>query len=229
MGAGLDIKHTCLTMLLVSGICFFPDIATPVSAQSTGAVSNSYPQSDEIRALDKALEDVKAALEDVQLRFKYRSARLERLALTSARKKLLEAIETLEWQRQNLIEDTERLKNLEEAVTVKRQTVHNDREMTQKRYMENLNKQLAELSKTRTRLVEEFRVTQEGFAEEIEELQNEVQGDDKTRNVRLRALREAELAVADLEQYHLSAIAAAEEELMRNKKRLQEELTKKNG
>ena len=177
-----------------------------------------------VKTLDDALVSMRQALDDVQANLDHTQRRIEKASLNAARKKLQGTIKALEWQRNNLVENRTKLSRIEDSVEEKRANVEVTRQTIHQQVVEQLNAQKEGISGARKQILAELEQTREELADEIEQLQTSIEDQDDIRADRLRALRDAEMTIADMEKHHLSAIESVEQELKRTRQRLEQKI-----
>lgn len=182
-----------------------------------------------VESLDEALLAMKLTLEEVQANLSHTTRRIEKASLTSARKKLQSTIKALEWQRNNLIENKTKLDSIEDKVKENQLTVEANHLAIKRQVEERLNAQTQGLSGAKDQILAELEQTREELANEIEQLQMAIEDQGEIRADRLRALREAEMTIADMEKQHLSVIQSAEEELRKTRERLEHKLQEQSA
>lgn len=185
----------------------------------------------ETHSIADALEEVREALEEIQERKKAAKRKADRQALEGAEKSLEAAIEALESQHMRgemavLDMDLGGQVMRMESFPGPRLMLEFERKVIEEA-IEELDEQEEDLMDSRRDVVEELAEAREEIIQEIEELQEEADDDDDWHVSRLRALREAELAIAEMEEQHLAAIKQAEKELERARKRLEKRLEEK--
>lgn len=222
-------------LLFLSGLSaefLVSDVNASSLISNTTQTNSNTVTSDEavtVQSLDEALLTMKLALEDVQANLSHTTRRIEKASLNSARKKLLGTIKALEWQRNNLIRNQAKLDQIEDKVKESSLTVEASRQVIKQQVEEHLNAQTEGLSGARDQILAELEQTREELANEIEQLQTAIEDQDEVRVDRLRALREAELTIADMEKRHLSAIQSAEAELKKTRERLEHKLQEQSA
>lgn len=172
------------------------------------------------RAVEDALEEVREALQDVSERLEKAEGRQNKRALEAAKESLESAIEALETQRENELHTRA---TIDIHPDVERRMIVLEREAVRDA-LERLDEEAEELMESREEVLEGIEEMREEIAEEIEELTIEIEEGDDRHVIRLRALRDAELAVSQMEEHHLSAIRSAEKELKRARERLEKKL-----
>lgn len=172
------------------------------------------------RAVEDALEEVHEALADVSERLEKAEGRKNKRALEAAKESLENAIEALEKQRENQLHART---TIEFQPEIERRMIVLEREAVRDA-LERLDEEAEELMESREEMLEGIEEMREEIAEEIEELTIEIEEGDDRHVIRLRALRDAELAVSQMEEHHLNAIRSAEKELKRARERLEKKL-----
>lgn len=196
------------------------------------AKSDTYvpttPVSDQhksIAAIDIALEESRVALDDLEANLQHTPRRIDRASLKVAKKRLLGTIKALEWQRRNMLENNSKLNAMKASVDQKRTYVEAKRLAIEQEVVGKIVEKKEELGAVRQNLLTELEQTREVIAVEIQQLQTTINEYQSNRNnMRLKALREAELAVSEMEQRHLSAIDATEAELKKVREKLEHKL-----
>lgn len=172
------------------------------------------------RAVEEALEEVRSALDDVRIRLEKTRNRNDKRALNTAKESLEKAIEALEKQKEIY---SESFRQREVGDRGKHRHIVIEREVV-KEALEQLDEQAEELLQSREEILDDIQQMREELADEIADIQIEIDDGDDMHVVRLRALRDAELAISGMEKHHLAAIKAAEAELKRARKRLEKKL-----
>lgn len=207
--------------------------------RSRGAHIEIMPHiSQEIRlrhagAIEEALDDVRDALAEVQERQKATKNKSDKKALELAAESLEKAIEALEEQKE-MRQGAVTAFNIDipgpdfdfSALSDRRLFLEFEREALEEA-LEGLDEQAEALIDSRQDMLEELAEAREELAEEISELQEEAEDGDDYHVARLRALRQAELSIAEMEEHHIAALKAAEKELKRTRKRLERQLKEK--
>ena len=187
-----------------------------------GVDIDKHIQFKRVSAIEKALDEVRSALGDVQKRLKASKKRSDKKALTAAKDSLEKAIEALEEQREIRGEHMAMV-SLDGAQ--RHRIIEIEREAVREA-LEGLDEQAQELLESRTETLRELAEVRVELADEIADLQIEIGDGEDMHVIRLRALREAELAISDMEEHHLAAIKQAEAELKRARERLEKKLEK---
>lgn len=183
--------------------------------------------------IEDALEDVRDALSEVKDRRKAAKNKRDKKALEAAETSLEKAIEALEKQKENGHPRVTAF-NMDipgpdfdfSALTNRRLFLEFEREAIEDA-LEGLDDEAESLVDSRQEMLEELAEAREEIAEEIQELEIEIEDGEDHQVIRLRALRDAELAIADMEGQHLAALKAAEKELKRARERLEKQLRRK--
>lgn len=176
-----------------------------------------------VRAIEDALEEVREALRGVAERLENARGERDRETLEAAKESLERAIEALEEQRENRVY-VHRI--IDQRRDAERRMIRIERAAVRDA-LERLDDEAEELMESREEMLDGIEEMREELAEEIEDIQIEIEEGDDRHVVRLRALREAELAVSEMEEHHLAAIKAAEKELQRARARLEKKLREK--
>lgn len=196
------------------------EIKSPGRFQVIGPGVERTIQVERGRAVEKALQEVRDALADVSERLEKAKGRKNRQALEAAKESLETAIEALELQRENGLHTRA---TIEIHPDVERRMIVLEREAVRDA-LERLDEEAEELNESRHEMLEGIEEMREEIAEEIEELTIEIEDGDDRHVIRLRALRDAELAVSQMEEHHLNALRSAEKELKRARERLERKL-----
>lgn len=169
-------------------------------------------------AFEEALEEAQDALSDVVARLKKTKNKDERLALEAAKRGLMTAIETLE---------TRRVRHI--AMGPSRIEIAAIEADALRGALKQLEIQQGELSSMRFDLKGELEDAREEIEEALGELELELDLDGDIRALRFEALQSAGKSLDEMERDHLDALKRAEEDIRRERERLEQRLREREA
>lgn len=175
-----------------------------------------------IEATEEAMEEVRSALNDVHAQYKKSKNKREKKALKQAASSLKSALKALELQKNSAGREMHAFRihgELAERFAIEKEALQDA--------LESLADRAEGLADMRATIHEDVLEMREELAEKLEDLREEIEieldaeDDENIRVIKLRALRSAEINVAEVEKQHLMALKSAEREIARARARLE--------